>query len=231
VQAADESGQSTPPTSNGLVGTCKYPCFAVYFACASQNLEIAARPLSCAALQHRRTCQRGPWCTDLPAVAWHGRSSAEIACRSQPPIDLKGVLPSVCSATRYQPWRVTGKLAIAPGAEPVIASRRRGSVSARRRRSNQSPDHDAVAACRQNSVHCHQAVIRGTWSGTRPSTARVQVRRATRRFPTVGRSDHRQLAKRSIPTGEPIGAVRSLRNFLQNRRRKPDWIPSFERVG
>src|SRR5882757_6595186 len=47
MQAADESGQSTLQTSDGLMDTSKYPYFPVYFARPGENLEIPARPLSC----------------------------------------------------------------------------------------------------------------------------------------------------------------------------------------
>jgi hypothetical protein len=83
----------------------------------------------------------------------------------------------------------------------------------------------------KNSVRCYQAVIRGTWSHARPSTSRVQVRGTTRSLPTVGRSDHWQFPKRPIPTRKPIRAIRSLKNFLQNWRRKPHGLSMFESLG
>ena len=47
MKAADESGQSTFEARYCLVRACKDPYFPVYFAGPSENLEIAARPLSC----------------------------------------------------------------------------------------------------------------------------------------------------------------------------------------
>src|SRR5208283_6129560 len=46
MQPADESGQSTLQTRNGLVNTSKHPYFPVYFAHAGENLKIPARSLS-----------------------------------------------------------------------------------------------------------------------------------------------------------------------------------------
>jgi len=47
----------------------------------------------------------------------------------------------------------------------------------------------------------------------------------------IWRDDHRQFAKQSIPTPEPIRAIRSLQDFLQDRRRKPDGFTSVESFG
>ena len=82
-----------------------------------------------------------------------------------------------------------------------------------------------------NGVRCYQAVIRGTWSDTCPSTTRVQVRRAARSLAGVGCDDHWQLAKHPIPTGEPIRAICALQNLLQDRRRKPDGLSMRESYG
>ena len=83
----------------------------------------------------------------------------------------------------------------------------------------------------KNSVRCYQAVIRGTWSDTRPSTSRVQVRRAARSLAGVGCDDHWQFAKHPIPSSEPVRAICSLQNLLQDRRRKPDGLSVFEGFG
>ena len=83
----------------------------------------------------------------------------------------------------------------------------------------------------ENSVRCDQAVIRGTWSDARPSTSRIQMSCAARSFSCVWRDDHWQFAKHPIPMGEPIRAVRSLQDFLQDRRRKPDGLSMFESFG
>ena len=83
----------------------------------------------------------------------------------------------------------------------------------------------------KNSVSCYQAVIRGTWSDAGPSASRVQVRRTPRSLSGVGCDDHWQFAKHPIPTAEPIRAICSLENFLQDRRRKPDGCSVFESFG
>ncbi len=83
----------------------------------------------------------------------------------------------------------------------------------------------------KNSVRCYQAVIRGTWSDARPSTSRVQVRCTARSLSGIGCDDHWQFAKHPIPTGEPIRAICSLQNFLQDGRRKPDGRSVFESFG
>jgi hypothetical protein len=57
------------------------------------------------------------------------------------------------------------------------------------------------------------------------------VRCAARSLSGVGRDDHWQFAKHPIPTSEPIWAICSLQNFLQDRRRKPDGRSVFESFG
>jgi hypothetical protein len=51
---------------------------------------------------------------------------------------------------------------------------------------------------------------------------------ASRSLSAVGRDHHWQIAKHSIPTCEPIRAICSLENLLQDWRRKPDWLSMFE---
>jgi len=67
MKAADESGQSTLQTHDGLVGNSKYPDFPVDFARLRENLEIAARPFSCPpsisaveSERHRARCRANP---------------------------------------------------------------------------------------------------------------------------------------------------------------------------
>jgi len=83
----------------------------------------------------------------------------------------------------------------------------------------------------KNSVRCYQTVIRRTWSDTRPSAPRVQVRCTSRSLAGVWRDYHRQFAKHPIPTVEPIRAIRTLKNFLQDGRSKPDGRSVFESFG
>lgn len=82
----------------------------------------------------------------------------------------------------------------------------------------------------ENGVRRYQAVIRGTWCNARPSTARIQVGRAARGLSGVWCDDHRQFAKHSVPSVEPIRAIRSLQNFLQDRRREPDRLSMFKSI-
>jgi hypothetical protein len=83
----------------------------------------------------------------------------------------------------------------------------------------------------EDSVRCNQAVIRGTWSDTHPSTSRIQVSCAARTLSCVWRDDHWQFAKHAIPMRESIKAIRSLQDLLQDRRRKPDRVSMFESFG
>lgn len=83
----------------------------------------------------------------------------------------------------------------------------------------------------ENGVGRYQAVIRGTWCDARPSTARIQVSCPARGLSGVGCDDHWQFAKHSIPSVEPIRAIRSLQNFLEDRRREPDRLSMFESFG
>jgi hypothetical protein len=85
-------------------------------------------------------------------------------------------------------------------------------------------------ACK-NSVRRYQAVIRGTWSYARPLAPRVQMRCAARCFPSVGCDHHWQLAEYPIPARESVRAISALENFLQNRRREPDWLSLFQGFG
>jgi hypothetical protein len=83
----------------------------------------------------------------------------------------------------------------------------------------------------KNSVGCYQAVICRPWSDSRPSTPRVQVRRTSRSLAGVWRDYHRQFAKHPIPTVEPIRAICTLKNFLQDGRSKPDGRSVLESFG
>ena len=55
--------------------------------------------------------------------------------------------------------------------------------------------------------------------------------RAARSLSGIGRDDHWQLAKYSMPMREAIRAICSLQDFLQDRRRKPDRLSVFESFG
>ena len=83
----------------------------------------------------------------------------------------------------------------------------------------------------ENGVRRYQAVIRGTWCNARPSTARIQMGCAARGLSGVWCDDHWQFAKHSVPSVEPIRAIRSLEHFLQDRRCEPDRLSVFESFG
>ena len=83
----------------------------------------------------------------------------------------------------------------------------------------------------ENGVRRYQAVIHGTWGNARPSTSRIQAGCAARDLSGVWCDDHWQFAKRPVPSIEPIRAIRSLQNFLQDRRRDPDRLSMFESSG
>jgi hypothetical protein len=54
---------------------------------------------------------------------------------------------------------------------------------------------------------------------------------ASRSLSAVRRDHHWQIAKHPIPTREPIRAICSLENLLEDRRRKPDGLSMFESLG
>jgi len=67
---------------------------------------------------------------------------------------------------------------------------------------------------RENGVRRYQAVVRRSRCYARPSTSRIQMRRAARCFSSVGRDYHWQLAEYPIPASESARVICALKNLL-----------------